>query len=237
MENRDTKPKTEDERPMLKMKELVEATGVAKSTILLYAKKGLLPAPVKTSPNMAYYHPLCIHRIAFIKQIQSTHRLPLAAIKGLIREMDRERDISPLLELQSVLFGAAGEKMTLTDFATAAGLTVEQVRSLCAMELIIPVEKELFDGQDLELARQLKSCMERGMDLESLGFYPEFAKKIVAAEIHLRETCTRNLGFAENAALTLELTRMARGLRAYVIDRTLQRELMGFKGLKNRGEK
>ncbi|MFO7750381.1 MAG: MerR family transcriptional regulator [Desulfobacteraceae bacterium] len=233
----DTKPKTEEQRPMLKMKELVDATGVAKSTILLYAKKGLLPTPVKTSPNMAYYHPLCIDRIAFIKKIQSTHRLPLAAIKGLIREMEKERDVSPLLELQSMLFAAAGEKMALADFANAAGLTVEQVRSLCAMELIIPVEKELFDGQDLELARQLKSCMERGMELESLGFYPEFAKKIVAAEIRLRESCTQDLDFGDNAALTLELTRMARGLRAYVIDRTLQKELIGFKGLKNRGDK
>ena len=52
---------------LLKMKQLADATGVAKSTILLYVKRGLLPKPVKTSPNMAYYDPICIQRIAFIK--------------------------------------------------------------------------------------------------------------------------------------------------------------------------
>ncbi len=58
------------------------------------------------------------------------------------------------------------------------------------------------------------------------------------AEIGLRETYTRDLGFRDNATLTLELTQMARGLRAYVIDRTLQKELIGFKGLKkNKKEK
>ena len=95
--------------PLLKMKQLADATGVAKSTILLYVKKGLLPKPVKTSPNMAYYDPVCIERIVFIKKIQASHRLPLAAIKGLIREMDKGQDIAPLLELQSMLFGAAGK--------------------------------------------------------------------------------------------------------------------------------
>ncbi|MCG8634816.1 MAG: MerR family transcriptional regulator [Desulfobacterales bacterium] len=217
---------------MLKMKELADATGVAKSTILLYVNKGLLPLPVKTSPNMAYYDPLCIDRIAFIRKVQSTHRLPLAAIKGLLKEMDKGRDVTPLLELQSTVFGSSTGKMDARAFTGASGLTKQQLQELCGLGLIMPLEQDLFDEQDLELARQLKSCMDRGMVPEDLSFYPKFAKKIVEAEISLREAYTRGLGFRENAALTLELTRMARGLRAYVIDRTLQKELIGFKGLK-----
>ena len=58
---------------------------------------------------MAHYDPVCIERIAFIKKIQASHRLPLAAIKGLIREMDKGQDIAPQLELQSMLFGVAGK--------------------------------------------------------------------------------------------------------------------------------
>lgn len=225
------RPVTEDDVPMLKMKELAEATAVAKSTILLYVNKGLLPQPVKTSPNMAYYHPGCVDRTRFIKQIQASHRLPLAAIKGLLREMDRGRDIAPLLELQSTVFGSETEKMDTKAFIQASGLGPHQLRHLCRLGLIMPLEKDLFDGQDLELARQFKSCMARGMALEDFSFYPELAQTIVDAEIGLREKYTQNLGFKENAALTLEMTRMARGLRAYVIDRTLQKELIGFKGL------
>ena len=232
MGNSGGRPVTGDNTPMLKMKELADATGVAKSTILLYVNKGLLPLPVKTSPNMAYYDPLCIDRIAFIRKVQSTHRLPLAAIKGLLKEMDKGRDVTPLLELQSTVFGSSAGKMDARAFTGASGLTKQQLQELCGLGLIMPLEQDLFDEQDLELARQLKSCMDRGMVPEDLSFYPKFAKKIVEAEISLREAYTRGLGFRENAALTLELTRMARGLRAYVIDRTLQKELIGFKGLK-----
>ena len=43
----------ENESPMLKMKEIMDATGVTKATILHYVKEGLLPEPVKTGRNMA----------------------------------------------------------------------------------------------------------------------------------------------------------------------------------------
>lgn len=222
----------ESEKRLLKMKSLSEATGVAKSTILLYVKKGLLPEPVKTSPNMAYYDPVCIERVKFIKNIQASRRLPLSAIKGLLKEMDNGRDVSPLLELQTTLFGGAGEKMDTASFCKNAGLTPEELNFLCCLELIIPLEDSLFDSHDLNLARQIKKCMDVGIDPKNLTFYPEYAKKIVTKEIQMREKYTKDLGFKEDAMLTLEMTQMARGLRAYVIDRKLQKELIKFKGLK-----
>jgi len=231
MVDSDPKSVIKNNSSLLKMKQLADATGVAKSTILLYVKKGLLPAPVKTSPNMAYYDPVCIEKIAFIKKVQSSHRLPLAAIKGLIREMDQGRDIAPLLELQSMLFGAAGEKMDKEHFCKAAGLTNFQVATLCRLELLSPLEKNGFDDQDLAVAKLLKECLDLGVAPADLAFYPVFAKQIVDSEILLRETYTKNLGFRENAGFTLELTRLARGLRPYIIDRTLTKNLLEFKGL------
>jgi DNA-binding transcriptional MerR regulator len=231
MKDSDPKPVTKNNQPLLKMKQLADATGVAKSTILLYVKKGLLPAPVKTSPNMAYYDPLCIERIAFIKKVQSSHRLPLAAIKGLIREMDQGRDIAPLLELQSMLFGSAGETLDRDRFCKATGLTGSQVAALCRLELISPLEKNGFDDQDLAVARLLKECLDLGVAPVDLAFYPGFARQIVDREIGLREKYTMGLDFKENAGLTLELTKLARGLRPYIIDRTLTKSLLEFKGL------
>ena len=49
------KPQTQNGRPFLKMREVVNATGVPKSTIILYVNTGLLPQPVRTQRNMAYY--------------------------------------------------------------------------------------------------------------------------------------------------------------------------------------
>jgi DNA-binding transcriptional MerR regulator len=216
----------------LKMKALCQATDVAKSTILLYVKKGLLPAPVKTSPNMAYYDPICIERIAFIKKIQASHRLPLAAIKGLIKEMDKGHDVTPLIELQSALFGGAGRKMNPSTFAKRAGLSEKELNTLCGLELILPIEDKKFDQQDLALARHLKRCMDENIVMADLAYYPDLARKIVSAEIAMREKYTKDLPFKENARLTMALALMARPLRAYVIDRILQRELIKFKGLK-----
>jgi DNA-binding transcriptional MerR regulator len=73
---RQTKPKT-----WLKMNALVESTGVRKSTILYYFRQGLLPEPVKTIPNMAYYDPASVERIRLIQQMQERHRLTLSEIK------------------------------------------------------------------------------------------------------------------------------------------------------------
>ena len=46
-----------DAAERLRMADLVEATGVPKSTILYYVAEGLLPEPVRPKPNVAYYDP------------------------------------------------------------------------------------------------------------------------------------------------------------------------------------
>jgi DNA-binding transcriptional MerR regulator len=232
MADLDSKHVTKDKSPLLKMKQLADATGVAKSTILLYVKKGLLPSPVKTSPNMAYYDPACIGKLAFIKKVQANYRLPLAAIKGLIREMDQGRDITPLLELQSMLFGASSEKIDKKNFCRATGLNPSQLAKLCSLKLLAPLEENEFDDQDLAVARLLKECLDLGVALEDLDFYPLLARQIVDREIKLREKYTKDLNFKQNADLTLEMTRLVRGLRPYIIDRTMTNSLLKFKGLK-----
>ena len=66
---------------------------------------------------------------------------------------------------------------------------------------------------------------------------PETADAIIDHEITLRRTYTAGLSYEKDAALTLELARMARALRAYVIDRVMQRRLIAFKGLRDRSTK
>lgn len=228
------KPHTDDGRPFLKMKPLVEATGVPKSTILLYVRRGLLPEPVRPQPNMAYYHPSCVSRVAFIKQAQTRHRLPLAAIKGLLKEMDKGRDVAPLIELQTTLFSARGRLISQPAFQRATGLTADQVAMLKAARILLCVTEDRYDAEDLAVGRLLKKAFDQGLTIEDLAFYPAMAEAMVDSEIALREKYTRALSFERNAAVTLELTRIVRGLRTYVIDRVMQKRLIAFKGLKNR---
>ena len=230
-------PCTQDGVALLKMKELVEATGVAKSTILLYVNKGLLPQPLRTSPNVAYYHPSSVERVALIKQLQSIHRLPLAAIKGLLRAMDEGQDVTTLLKLQAFLFSSPDlEKLTRKGLARAAGISADQVDQLVAAGLLIPLEDGRFDQQDVAVARSLKRILEQGIDPQDLAFYPRLGREIVENELEMRKKYTEDLDFEQDAALTLELSQIVRGLRGYVIDRIMQRRLIAYKGLKNKTE-
>ena len=72
------------------MSELAETSGVSAATIKHYLREGLLPEPVKTSRNMAYYPPEFVERIRLIKQLQEERYMPLKVIKELLDE-DPER--------------------------------------------------------------------------------------------------------------------------------------------------
>ena len=79
---------------LLRMRELAEASGVSAGTIKHYLREGLLPEPVRTSRNMAYYPPEFVDRIRTIKRLQEDRFMPLRAIKRVLdraEEGDRTR--------------------------------------------------------------------------------------------------------------------------------------------------
>ncbi|MFL5873171.1 MAG: MerR family transcriptional regulator [Solirubrobacterales bacterium] len=79
------------ENGLLRMRELAEASGVPAPTIKHYLREGLLPEPVKTSRNMAYYPPEFVDRIKLIKRLQEERFLPLKAIKDELDARERSR--------------------------------------------------------------------------------------------------------------------------------------------------
>jgi DNA-binding transcriptional MerR regulator len=95
---------------LLKMSELAEASGVSSGTIKHYLREGLLPEPVKTSRNMAYYPADFVDRIKLIKQLQEERFMPLKVIKGMLDE-DPDR-AKALVELEDRILerALAGEE-------------------------------------------------------------------------------------------------------------------------------
>src|SRR6185369_3557635 len=69
---------------LLRMRELAEAAGVSAGTIKHYLREGLLPEPVKTSRNMAWYPRDFVERVQLIKQLQEERFLPLKVIKEVL---------------------------------------------------------------------------------------------------------------------------------------------------------
>jgi len=76
---------------LLKMAELAEQSGVSSCTIKHYLREGLLPEPVRTSRNMAYYPPDFVERIRLIRRLQEERFMPLRVIKDVIEGRPRAR--------------------------------------------------------------------------------------------------------------------------------------------------
>jgi DNA-binding transcriptional MerR regulator len=110
------KPAEDGQGDLLRMGELAEASGVPAATIKHYLREGLLPEPVKTSRNMAYYPPEFVDRIRLIKQLQEERFMPLKVIREVL-DSDPER-ARALVELEDrILEGALAGERTRTSAA------------------------------------------------------------------------------------------------------------------------
>ena len=89
---------------MLKMSELAQRSGVSAATIKHYLREGLLPEPVRTSRNMAYYPPDFVERIQLIKRLQEERFMPLRVIRGMLEEDPRR--VHAMVELEDRRAGA-----------------------------------------------------------------------------------------------------------------------------------
>ena len=194
--------------PGLKMKELAEASGLPKSTILHYVNEGLLPKPVKTSPNMAWYDPACVDRLALIRRMQKDYRLPVAKIRDCLERMDRGEDMTPFIELDQAIFPApTGPLLSRQEFLARTGLTAKQLTDLVTAELVIPCQTDRFDEADVAVGLVLARSFENGFTPADFEIYPRLGREIVEAEMDLRRRRTGHLPDDQDAQLTLEMVR------------------------------
>src|SRR5207248_11587697 len=99
------------------MRELAAASGVSAGTIKHYLREGLLPEPVKTSRNMAYYPPEFVERLRLIKQLQEERFMPLRVIRELLDRPDTDPDrLRAMVEVEDRILASAieGERTRTT---------------------------------------------------------------------------------------------------------------------------
>ncbi|MBU0515313.1 MAG: MerR family transcriptional regulator [Proteobacteria bacterium] len=216
------------------MKELAIATGLPKSTIHYYAQEGLLPEPTKTSPNMAYYHPSCVERILFIKEVQAERNLPLKAIKRLLMEKDQGREITPLLELQEVLFGRRNRhRVSTSEFRQLTELTSAQLKRVISAGVVIPMEDGRFDHKDIEIGRLIRRAIDLGLNPEQWSFLNQLGQPIIDQQLAYRYRQTKDLPFDEDTVLTKEIATFMWAVTPYILERIMQRRLIKIRGLKD----
>ncbi len=155
---------------MLRMCELARASGVSAATIKHYLREGLLPEPVKTSRNMAYYPAEFVDRIRLIKQLQEERYMPLRVIKDLLDEdLDRAR---ALIELGDRLLehALAGESKRISAAEVRKRYEVPQdvLDRLAELGVLSP-DKKGYSPTDVRIVEAISRFRAGGYE-ERIGF-------------------------------------------------------------------
>jgi len=176
---------------LLKMSELAERSGVSAGTIKHYLREGLLPEPVKTSRNMAYYPPEFIERIRLIKRLQEQRFMPLRLIKGVIEEdPDRARAMVELEDRILERAAAASERgrASRAEIRRRYEIPTNVLDRLEELRVLTPNSRG-YDDDDVAIIEAISRFRAGGYD-EQLGFtvydtlrYRETLEPLVAEEV------------------------------------------------------
>ena len=163
------KAKTEGEE-MLRMGELARASGVSAATIKHYLREGLLPEPVKTSRNMAYYPADFVERIRMIKQLQEERYMPLRVIRDLLEEdPDRARALIELGDrlLEHALAGES-ERVSAAEIRNRYDVPDDVLDRLAELEVLTP-DRRGYSPSDVNIIEAISRFRAGGFE-ERIGF-------------------------------------------------------------------
>jgi DNA-binding transcriptional MerR regulator len=161
---------TQENEEMLRMGELARASGVSAATIKHYLREGLLPEPVKTSRNMAYYPAEFVDRIRMIKQLQEERYMPLRVIKDLLEEdPDRARALIELGDklLEHALAGES-ERVSAAEVRNRYDVPQDVLDRLAELEVLTP-DDDGYSPSDVRVVEAISRFRAGGYE-ERIGF-------------------------------------------------------------------
>ncbi len=179
---------------LLRISQLAKKANVSASTIKHYVKEGLIPKPIKTSSNMAYYDEGCIERIKLIKKIQKEKFLPLDIIKRLI---DSGESYQEELELgKAILKSEKGSPharpVSEQRIESHSGYPLEKIQLLEEDGLIFPAVRngiKQYDDGDCRIIETMKLREDMGMpfdySLETIRAYRDAIVEAVNNDIRI----------------------------------------------------
>lgn len=173
----------------LKMKEITEKTGINNSTVIYYISLGLLPEPIKTSKNMAYYPDSYLRIIPVILYLKETLHLPLATIKQLIDNIGYDKiSIKNSLHYYETFLKSFNYKDDVVnygkeEFIIKACLEDKEITELESKEMILSPVKGFYYYEDLLTAKAYKTLRDYGIPFTSIERLAAIIKKL-ANEVH-----------------------------------------------------
>jgi DNA-binding transcriptional MerR regulator len=138
---------------LLKMSELAERSGVSSGTIKHYLREGLLPEPVRTSRNMAYYPPDFVERIRLIKRLKEERFMPLRHIREILDRAAEQRET---------------ERISAPEVKRRYDLPQKVLDRLAELGVLEPTSRG-YDADDVKIIDAMARFRAGGYD-ETLGF-------------------------------------------------------------------
>ncbi|UCD56067.1 MAG: MerR family transcriptional regulator [Candidatus Hydrogenedentota bacterium] len=165
------------------MRELSKMTGVPPGTIRYYINEGLLPKPLKTHRNMAYYEESYVARTRLIRELQEKRFLPLTIIKQILEQSESSMDseeIKTILELEGKLFKNIStlpkfEPPDIDELSARTGVHTDDIEELESIGLLWRQPDGLFDEDCVKIIEILNKLRDAGYT-EEAGFTSEFLK-------------------------------------------------------------
>lgn len=162
----------------LRMRDVMQRTGLSRQAIHFYVEEGLVEPPRKTGKTMGYYSEAHVERILMIKKLQEEHFLPLKAIRAMLD--DKQGDFTRaqqavLREVKARLPAATTEPATQT-VALAPLLAKTRLARRDATELaeagFITIDRGRITTDDAWLVELWAEVRAAGFTRE-LGFGPD----------------------------------------------------------------
>jgi DNA-binding transcriptional MerR regulator len=180
--------------PLLKIGELAERADVSAGTIRHYLREGLLPAPVKTSRNMAWYPAEYIQRIKLIRRLQEERFMPLRVIRSMLAQ-EPERVLA-LIELEDRIVERAlasaeargRERVPAKEIRARYDIPQNVLNRLAEIGVLTPYRSG-YGPDDVQIVEAISRFRAGGYD-EALGFtvydtlrYREALEPLVQEEV------------------------------------------------------
>lgn len=190
-------------KDLFRIADLVKRTGVQKETIHFYINKGLLPRPIKTRKNMAYYDESYVERIRFIKELQLKRFLPLNVIKEIISQTDGKLSAQ---ELDAIRIGGSGlisqeelrreyEPHTLDELGERTGLPRDEILEMERCEMIQSTSDEqgekIYRSNEIKIVEAFAQVRrggltkEAGFEVEDMRLHSDLINMLAIEEVKL----------------------------------------------------
>jgi len=222
----------------LKIRDLVQHTGVSKETVHYYIREGLLPKPRKQGRNVAEYDDGYVERIRLIKELQDRYFFPLAVIKNILIKQKKSPEWQSFLSLRREYFTPvdqflpneiAGEE----PFRKETGLGRKWLAKMEEWRIINPEVRDglkVYSQDDITLGKLVVEMdniglgPREGFDPEALKHYLEKFREIaVMSQNYYIETALGKLS-PEDFSKRIAQGREIMSLFFYHLYRKLSRE-------------